>query len=148
MQRGEETTTMPPKNIEASSEPGSENTFSSEITKVAQKGSKNSKSNQDSAQRNSSSLPTSSTTAQNNSEGTVEGQNSSGRERLRKHRVEVAGRVWIPEMWGQEAFLKDWIDSTVFDSKLANSSIMSARVSLVEEGRRPNSTTFTIENSC
>ncbi|KAL7092223.1 hypothetical protein ACP275_12G152300 [Erythranthe tilingii] len=148
MQRGEETTTMPPKNIKASSEPGFDNTFSSEITKAAQKGSKNSKSD-DSAQRNSSSLPiTSSATAQNNSKGTVEGQNSSGRERLRKHRVEVAGRVWIPEMWGQEAFLKDWIDSTVFDSKLANSSIMSARVSLVEEGRRPNSTTFTIENSC
>ncbi|KAL9150145.1 hypothetical protein ABFS82_12G150200 [Erythranthe guttata] len=148
MQRGEETTTMLPKNLSASSKPGFENTFSSEMTKAAQKGSKNSKSDEDLAQRNSSSLPTSSITAPTKSEGTVEGSNSSGREKLRKHRVEVAGRVWIPEMWGQEAFLKDWIDSTVFDSKLANSSIMSARVSLVEEGRRPNSTTFTIENSC
>ncbi|KAK4432556.1 protein BIC1 [Sesamum alatum] len=77
---------------------------------------------------------------------------SSGRERLKRHRVEVAGRVWIPEMWGQEELLKDWIDCTAFDATLRNSSIMSARASLVEEGRRPNSTTTTttlrLENSC
>lgn len=81
------------------------------------------------------------------SEGTVE-ENSSGRERLKRHRVEVAGRVWIPDMWGQEDLLKDWIDCTAFDATLMNSSIISARASLVEEGRRPNSTTLGVENSC
>ncbi|KAK4419379.1 protein BIC1 [Sesamum alatum] len=78
-------------------------------------------------------------------EGTVETESSysSGRERLKRHRVEVAGRVWIPDMWGQEAFLKDWIDCGVFDASLVNSSIMSARAALVQEPRTPNSTTPT-----
>ncbi|KAH6837800.1 hypothetical protein C2S53_013960 [Perilla frutescens var. hirtella] len=66
----------------------------------------------------------------------------SGRERLKRHRGEVAGRVWIPEMWGQEDFLKDWIDSTVFDAAVRNSGIMSARAALMKEGR------FRIQNSC
>ncbi|KAL2487149.1 hypothetical protein Adt_31905 [Abeliophyllum distichum] len=73
----------------------------------------------------------------NTCEDTVE---ESGRERLKRHRVDVAGRVWIPDIWGQEDFLKDWIDCTSFDSSLLNNNIMSARVSLVEQGRRVNST--------
>ncbi|KAL0426538.1 UNVERIFIED_CONTAM: protein BIC1 [Sesamum latifolium] len=92
----------------------------------------------------------SSTTAPSEVAAAVEEiNNSSGRERLKRHRVEVAGRVWIPEMWGQEELLKDWIDCTAFDATLMNSSIMSARASLVEEGRRSNSTTaLRLENSC
>lgn len=86
----------------------------------AQKGSKNSKSHEELGHK---------------THETVYEDNSSGRERLNRHRVEVAGRVWIPEMWGQEAFLKDWIDSSVFDATVASSGIMSARASLVEEGR-------------
>ncbi|EYU35484.1 hypothetical protein ABFS82_10G053000 [Erythranthe guttata] len=66
-------------------------------------------------------------------------EDAAGRERLKRHRVEVAGRVWIPDMWGQENFLKDWIDCTAFDASLVNSSITSARDSLVEEARRANS---------
>ncbi|CAI9760837.1 unnamed protein product [Fraxinus pennsylvanica] len=72
----------------------------------------------------------------------------SGRERLKRHRVEVAGQVWIPDMWGQEDLLKDWIDCTAFDASLRNNNIMSARASLVEEGRRANSSRLRIENSC
>ncbi|CAA2970510.1 Hypothetical predicted protein [Olea europaea subsp. europaea] len=72
----------------------------------------------------------------------------SGRERLKRHRVEVAGRVWIPDMWGQEDLLKDWIDCTAFDASSMNNNIMSARASLVEEGRRTNSSRLRIENSC
>ncbi|PIN02514.1 hypothetical protein CDL12_24966 [Handroanthus impetiginosus] len=75
-------------------------------------------------------------------------ENSNGRERLKRLRVEVAGRVWIPEMWGQEKLLKDWIDCTAFDATLMNSSIMSARASLVEEGRTASNTRFRIENRC
>ncbi|KAL0374877.1 UNVERIFIED_CONTAM: protein BIC1 [Sesamum radiatum] len=76
----------------------------------------------------------------------IESSCSSGREMLKRHRVEVAGRVWIPDMWGQEAFLKDWIDCGAFDASLVNSSIMSARAALVEQGRTLNSTTPTVVN--
>ncbi|KAI8563051.1 hypothetical protein RHMOL_Rhmol03G0083300 [Rhododendron molle] len=74
----------------------------------------------------------------------------TARERLKRHRVEVAGRVWIPELWGQEELLKDWIDCTVFDASLRRSNIMSARAALVEEGRRvrANSSGLRIENRC
>ncbi|KAL6559199.1 hypothetical protein OROHE_006568 [Orobanche hederae] len=65
----------------------------------------------------------------------AEEDRSSGRERLKRQRVEIAGRVWIPDIWGQEDFLKDWIDCSAFDASLVNSSIMSARDSLVEEGK-------------
>ncbi|KAL7137378.1 hypothetical protein ABFS83_10G087700 [Erythranthe nasuta] len=71
----------------------------------------------------------------------------AGRERLKRHRVEVAGRVWIPDMWGQENFLKDWIDCTAFDASLVNSSITSARDSLVEEARRANSARLRIQQN-
>lgn len=60
----------------------------------------------------------------------------SGRERLKRHRVEMSGRVWIPDIWGQEDDLVKWIDCTVFDSCLEKSSIMSAREALIQEGRR------------
>lgn len=71
-----------------------------------------------------------------------------GRERLKRHRVEVAGRVWIPEIWGQEKMLKDWIDCSAFDSSLVPTGIMSARAALVQEGGRANSGGLRIENRC
>lgn len=71
-----------------------------------------------------------------------------GRERLKKHRVEVAGRVWIPDIWGQEDLLKDWIDCSAFDASLVPTGIMSAREALAEEGRRANSSGLRIENRC
>lgn len=72
----------------------------------------------------------------------------SGRERLKRHRVEMAGRVWIPDMWGQEGLLKDWIDCSAFDASLMNSNIMLARTALAQEGRRASSSRIRIENSC
>ncbi|XP_057497789.1 protein BIC1-like [Actinidia eriantha] len=82
--------------------------------------------------------------------GTTEAAASlNGRERLKRHRVEVAGRVWIPDMWGQEELLKDWIDCTAFDASLVKSNIMSARAALVREGRlRASSSGLRIENRC
>ncbi|KAJ6346463.1 hypothetical protein OIU77_029334 [Salix suchowensis] len=62
-----------------------------------------------------------------------------GRERLRKHIEEVAGRVMIPDTWGQENLLKDWIDCSTFDELLAPNGISSARESLVAERRRGSS---------
>ncbi|PWA57580.1 hypothetical protein CTI12_AA299200 [Artemisia annua] len=71
-------------------------------------------------------------------------QEECGREKLKRHRVEMSGRVWIPDIWGQEDYLKDWIDCTVFDSSLGNNTIMSARKALVQEAR----STVRIENRC
>lgn len=65
---------------------------------------------------------------------TVEAEEESGREKLKRHRVEMAGRVWIPDIWGQEEFLKDWIDCTTFDPPLISSAkIVTARTALVQE---------------
>lgn len=72
----------------------------------------------------------------------------NGRERLNRHRVEVAGRVWIPEIWGQEEFLKDWIDCSAFDSSLVPNGVVSARKALVREGRPARSGRLRIENRC
>ncbi|WOK97324.1 hypothetical protein Cni_G06032 [Canna indica] len=73
----------------------------------------------------------------------------SGRERLRRHRMEMAGQVWIPEMWGQESMLKDWIDSSVFDRFLVPKGLLSAREAMVVEGcRRRNSGYRRIKNPC
>ncbi|KAI3782410.1 hypothetical protein L2E82_12455 [Cichorium intybus] len=71
-------------------------------------------------------------------------EEESGRERLKRLRVEMSGRVWIPDIWGQEDLLKKWIDCTVFDSSLEKNSVMSAREALIQEGR----STLRIENSC
>ncbi|KAL1566151.1 protein BIC1-like [Salvia divinorum] len=65
-----------------------------------------------------------------------EGPAESGRERLKRHRGEVAGRVRVPETWGKEDFLKDWVDSAVFDAAVRSGGITKARAALMEEGRR------------
>lgn len=58
----------------------------------------------------------------------------SARERLKRHRTEMAGRVRIPEMWGQERLLKDWVDCAVFDRPLAaTAGLLTARDALVAE---------------
>lgn len=70
-------------------------------------------------------------------------QEESARERLKRHRKEMAGRVWIPDIWGQECLLKDWVDCAAFDSSLMPKGVVSARQALVEESRRNS-----IENQC
>ncbi|CAL0309961.1 unnamed protein product [Lupinus luteus] len=85
----------------------------------------------------------------NNKEESVVVAEDSGRERLKRHRVEVAGSVWIPERWGQEELLKDWIDcTTAFDAPLVPTRITIAREALVEEGRKVNASGLSIENRC
>ncbi|KAK8663081.1 hypothetical protein V6N13_024962 [Hibiscus sabdariffa] len=74
-------------------------------------------------------------------------EQDNGRERLKRHRIEMAkSRVWIPDIWGQEELLKDWVDCSAFDDCLVPSGIMSARAALVEEGRRATSARLRIEN--
>lgn len=63
----------------------------------------------------------------------------TGRERLTRHRLAVAGQVWIPEKWGKEEFLKDWIDGSAFEASLLPSGVVSARLALVTQGKRSSS---------
>lgn len=72
----------------------------------------------------------------------------NGRERLTRYRREIAGRVWIPDIWGQEELLKDWIDCSAFDASLVPNGIMSARAALAEQRTRTNSGGLRIENRC
>lgn len=72
----------------------------------------------------------------------------TGRERLKRHRREIAGRVWIPEIWGQEELLKDWIDCSTFDTCLVPAGISSARAALVEEARRAATASGGLHNRC
>ncbi|XP_008787843.2 uncharacterized protein LOC103705767 [Phoenix dactylifera] len=71
-----------------------------------------------------------------------------GREKLKRHRMEMAGRVWIPEKWGQESLLKDWADCAAFDRSLVPKGLTLAREALMDERRRVNSGQLRIENQC
>ncbi|CAA7397023.1 unnamed protein product [Spirodela intermedia] len=71
-----------------------------------------------------------------------------GRERLKRHRVAMAGHVWIPDTWGQEKLLKDWVDCAAIDRTLVPNGLLSAREALAEECRRANSSGFPIESRC
>ncbi|CAL0321816.1 unnamed protein product [Lupinus luteus] len=61
----------------------------------------------------------------------------SGRERLKRHREEVMGKVKIPKKWGKEKLLKDWVEYTTFDALFPpHTSIITARDALIADGRR------------
>ncbi|CAM0904742.1 unnamed protein product [Alopecurus aequalis] len=85
-----------------------------------------------------------------------EEEGESTRERLKRHRREMAGRVWVPEMWGQEKLLKDWLDCSAFDRPLVPAGLLSARRALVAEScaRRPaptpraSSSPLRVQNGC
>uniref|UniRef100_A0ACD5U9Y5 Uncharacterized protein n=1 Tax=Avena sativa TaxID=4498 RepID=A0ACD5U9Y5_AVESA len=78
------------------------------------------------------------------------------RDRLKRHRREMAGRVWVPEMWGQEKLLKDWLDCSAFDRPLVPAGLLTARRALVAEScaRRPapepraSSSPLRVQNGC
>ena len=75
---------------------------------------------------------------------------TTGHERLKRHREEVSGKVMIPDTWGQENLLTDWIDYSSFDKLLAPKGITSAREALVAEGRRARTShqRLGVESSC
>ncbi|KAK1264276.1 hypothetical protein QJS04_geneDACA008498 [Acorus gramineus] len=89
----------------------------------------------------------------------VDGPTEEGcvRERLKRHRVEMSGRVWIPEMWGQEELMNEWADFSNFDGSLVPNGLMSAREALMGGlkrqraemvGRRAGSGGLRIKNPC
>ncbi|RDY10604.1 Protein BIC2, partial [Mucuna pruriens] len=69
--------------------------------------------------------------------GKVDDVEETGRERLKRLREEVMmEKVKIPENWGQEQKLKDWIDYTMFDALFApHSLIVTARDALIANGK-------------
>ncbi|RCV33534.1 hypothetical protein SEVIR_7G098100v4 [Setaria viridis] len=76
-------------------------------------------------------------------EAAADDHQESTRERLKRHRREMAGRVWVPELWGQEKLLKDWVDCAVFDRPLVPAGLPTARRALIAEccgTRRPDRT--------
>ncbi|CAH8267396.1 unnamed protein product [Arabidopsis lyrata] len=78
----------------------------------------------------------------------------SGRERLKRHREEVAGKVPIPDSWGKEGLLMGWMDFSTFDAAFTSSQIVSARAALMADagddagtrGSRPQR--LRVESSC
>jgi hypothetical protein len=77
-------------------------------------------------------------------------QAESTRERLKRHRMDVAGRVWVPEKWGQETLLKDWVDCAVFDRPLVPAGLLKARRALVANSctaSRPDRTSTVTSSS-
>ncbi|OIW04032.1 hypothetical protein TanjilG_24143 [Lupinus angustifolius] len=73
----------------------------------------------------------------------------SGRERLKRHREEVMGKVKIPKKWGKEKLLKDWVDYTTFDAVFPpHTSIITARDALIADGRKPSSQRLRIHSTC
>ncbi|XP_020581532.1 protein BIC1 [Phalaenopsis equestris] len=72
----------------------------------------------------------------------------TGPERLNRLRSEMAGKVWIPETWGQEGLLKEWSDCTAFDRSMVPEGLLSARRALMAEYRKTDSAGLRIENRC
>ncbi|CAL1403937.1 unnamed protein product [Linum trigynum] len=65
------------------------------------------------------------------------GGGGCNRERMERHWEEVAGRVTVPEEWGHEGVLDEWVDCSTFDELLAPHGVVSARRALVrDQGRR------------
>lgn len=64
-----------------------------------------------------------------------------GRERVKRQREEVMGKVKVPENWGQEKLLKEWIDYTTFDGSMfaPHRLIVAARDALVADVRKAKS---------
>ncbi|MCD7467262.1 hypothetical protein HAX54_004591 [Datura stramonium] len=63
----------------------------------------------------------------------------SRREKLKRHRREVGGRVCVPERWGYEGSLREWVDCSSFDKILAPNGLKSAREALMSQGKRARS---------
>ncbi|KAM3202081.1 protein BIC1 [Capsicum annuum] len=62
-----------------------------------------------------------------------------GREKLKSHWREVGGRVYVPEKWGHEGSLREWMDCSSFSTILAPKGIELARKALMCQGKRARS---------
>ncbi|MCO5570543.1 hypothetical protein L7F22_024266 [Adiantum nelumboides] len=56
-----------------------------------------------------------------------------GRQRLQLHRLQVSGKVSIPDKWGCEQQLQEWVSYGIVEDALRPAGLMSARTALVSE---------------
>nr|XP_004487496.1 protein BIC2 [Cicer arietinum] len=64
----------------------------------------------------------------------------TGREKLKRHREEVKGKIELPKNWEKEKMLKEWVDYTTFDASFApHKLIVIARDALIEDARKARS---------
>lgn len=106
----------------------------------------------------SSVIPSSTSVEIHKDDNKVEGVVVGGRERLKRHREEIAGHVRIPEKWGHEKMMKNWIhgfSSTTFhgddeDAFMAppHTIILAARDALVADSRKARSQRLRIHTTC
>ncbi|KAH7283657.1 hypothetical protein KP509_34G018200 [Ceratopteris richardii] len=71
----------------------------------------------------------------NRTNGAREGVGGCSRERLQRHRLQVAGKLRIPESWSGEARLREWADPADVDETPRPADILAARAALVSERR-------------
>ncbi|KAF3340844.1 hypothetical protein FCM35_KLT09688 [Carex littledalei] len=69
------------------------------------------------------------------------------RERLRRLRLEIGGKVCIPDTWDHESSLQDWSNCTAFTAAYMPPGLASARAALAEEARQ-STTLLQLENRC
>jgi len=73
--------------------------------------------------------------------GTARVEEITGRERLKRHREEMKGKVKVPENWEKEQKLKEWVDYTTFDALIfaPHALIVTARDALIADVRKSRS---------
>ncbi|KAH7421318.1 hypothetical protein KP509_13G050600 [Ceratopteris richardii] len=59
-----------------------------------------------------------------------------GRKRLQLHRLQVSGKVVIPESWGREKFLQEWVAFGAVEDALRPAGLMAARAELMSTCQR------------
>ncbi|KAF3627070.1 hypothetical protein FXO37_30057 [Capsicum annuum] len=74
-----------------------------------------------------------------NNFGSLSMVNESEKLGLKRHWREVEGRVYVPESWGHEGSLREWMDCSSFDTILAPKGIELARKALMSQGKRARS---------
>ncbi|XP_024633300.1 protein BIC1 [Medicago truncatula] len=78
---------------------------------------------------------------ENKENGTARVEEITGRERLKRHREEMKGKVKVPENWEKEQKLKEWVDYTTFDALIfaPHALIVTARDALIADVRKSRS---------
>ncbi|KAH7404699.1 hypothetical protein KP509_15G039100 [Ceratopteris richardii] len=59
-----------------------------------------------------------------------------GRQRLQEYRMQMSGKVVIPDSWGREEQLQDWVTYGIVEDALRPAGLMAARAALVNECQR------------
>ncbi|KAI5067692.1 hypothetical protein GOP47_0018220 [Adiantum capillus-veneris] len=62
------------------------------------------------------------------------------RDRLQRHRLQVAGSARIPDAWCGEARLREWVSSCEVEDALQPPGLFSARAALISAGSSPAAT--------